>query len=233
MLPMLLPSPCVMPIRHVFNANKEGVMIAALTGRVLSIGSEKAIVDVSGVGYEVFLTTEALSQLPEKGGEVFLHIHTQVREDAITLYGFPEEEEKEMFLTLKTVSGIGPKLALGVLSGMKVTELCSAIVEGDVKRLTTLQGVGKKTAERICVELKDKVAAIDSHVPAVTGSQLNVSGGAAGSAVSDALSALSNLGYPEPVARQALVTVKKRMGDEVFASLGVEALLRETLRSLA
>ncbi len=209
-------------------------MIAALTGRVLSIGSDKVIVDVSGVGYEVFLTTEALSQLPEKGGEVFLHIHTQVREDAITLYGFPEEEEKEMFLTLKTVSGIGPKLALGVLSGIKVGELCSAIVGGDVKRLTTLQGVGKKTAERICVELKDKVAAISSGTSHVSGSQVSVVSGTGGSSVvSDALSALNNLGYPDPVARQVLAAVKKRLGDDVFASLGVEELLRETLRSLA
>lgn len=209
-------------------------MIAALIGRVLSIGSDKVVVDVSGVGYEVFLTTEALSRLPEKGGEVFLHIHTQVREDAITLYGFPEEDEKEMFLTLKTVSGIGPKLALGVLSGIKVGELCSAIVEGDVKRLTTLQGIGKKTAERICVELKDKVAAIGSYAPQSSGAPSDVSGSVgAGSAVSDALSALTNLGYPDPVARQTLAKVKKQLGDDVFASLGVEDLLRETLRSLA
>lgn len=208
-------------------------MIAALTGRVLRIGSDRVIVDVSGVGYEVFLTTEALSGLPEKGGELFLHIHTQVREDAITLYGFLEEEEKEMFLTLKTVSGIGPKLALGVLSGIKVAELCTAIIDGDVKRLTTLQGVGKKTAERICVELKDKVAAISSDMPAASATQLNVAGGAAGSALADALSALANLGYPDPVARQALTAVKKRLGDEAFASLGVEDLLRETLRTLA
>lgn len=234
MLLMRLLLPCVMPIRHAFDADKrEGKMIAALTGRVLSIGSDKVIVDVSGVGYEVFLTTDALSKLPEKGGEVFLHIHTQVREDAITLYGFPDEEEKEMFLTLKTVSGIGPKLALGVLSGIKVGELCTAIVEGDVKRLTALQGVGKKTAERICVELKDKVVSISSGVDHSSGSQVSVSGGAAGSALSDALSALANLGYPDPVARQALSSVKKRLGDDSFASLGVEDLLRETLRSLA
>jgi len=208
-------------------------MIAALTGRVLNISSDRVIVDVSGVGYEVYLTTDALSRLPEKGGEVFLYIHTQVREDAITLFGFPEEEEKEMFLTLKTVSGIGPKLALGVLSGIKVGELCSAIIEGDVKRLTTLQGIGKKTAERICVELKDKVAAISSDASQAVSSQVSVSTGAVSSAVSDALSALSNLGYPDPVARQALAAVKKRLGDDLFGSLGVEGLLRETLRSLA
>lgn len=209
-------------------------MIAALTGRVLSIGSDKVVVDVSGVGYEVFLTSEALSRLPEKGGDIFLHIHTQVREDAITLYGFPEEDEKEMFLTLKTVSGIGPKLALGVLSGIKVGELCAAIVGGDVKRLTALQGVGKKTAERICVELKDKVAALGSYTPHTSGGPVGVSGGiGAGSAVSDALSALTNLGYPDPAARQALAKVKKQLGDEAFVSLGVEDLLRETLRSLA
>ena len=132
-------------------------MIATLTGKVLIKGLDRVVIDVSGVGYEVFLTTDALTRLPDSSEEIFLHIYTQVREDAIVLYGFLETEDKEMFLYLTSVSGIGPKLGLAALSGMRVAELCRAIAAGDIKLLTSLQGVGKKTAERICVELKDKV----------------------------------------------------------------------------
>ena len=132
-------------------------MIATLTVNVLMISPDRAVIDVGGVGYEVFLSTNGVARLPEKNGQVFLHIHTHVREDAIILYGFLEVEEKELFLILKTVSGIGPKLGLAILSGMRVPELCQAIASEDVSRLTTLQGVGKRTAERLCVELKDKV----------------------------------------------------------------------------
>lgn len=206
-------------------------MIAALSGKVLVIQGDRIVLDVSGVGYEVFLTTEALSRMPEKGSDAFLFIHTQVREDAITLFGFLEEKEKEMFLTLKSVSGIGPKLALGMLSGIKVDELSLAISEGDVKRLTALQGIGKKTAERLCVELKDKVkVTAGGETGGGSGIAVHIS---AGSAISDTLSALTNLGYPDPVARQAMTAVKKRLGEDVFNAMGVEDLLRETLRALA
>ncbi len=98
-------------------------MIASLAGRVQSIGGDRAVIEVAGVGYEVFLSSDSLSRMPEKGGEVFLHIHTHVREDALVLFGFLSAEEKELFLVLKTVSGIGPKLALGMLSGMRAGEL--------------------------------------------------------------------------------------------------------------
>lgn len=205
-------------------------MIASLSGRVQVIYGDRTVVDVNGVGYEVYLSTEGLSRLPEKGGEIFLFIHTHVREDAFILYGFLAEEEKELFLILKTVSGIGPKLALAMLSGMAVADLCQAISEGDVKRLTTLQGVGKKTAERICVELKDKLG----HLAAPGG--VSEGGGipaTAGSAVMDALSALGNLGYPDPVARDALARVKKQVGEDVFGGLKVEELIREGLKALA
>lgn len=209
-------------------------MIAALTGRILSLFHDRAVVDVSGVGYEVFMTSDGIARLPERDSEVFLHIHTQVREDAITLFGFLEEEEKEMFLILKSVSGIGPKVALSALSGMRAIELSQAIGEGDVKRLTTLPGIGKKTAERICVELKDKV----SQIGGVTGgaslsppTPLGQSSG--GSVIADAISALTNLGYPDPVARQALAKLKEQLGEEPFSSMSVEELLREALRSLA
>lgn len=206
-------------------------MIATLSGKVQGIHSDRAIVDVGGVGYEVFLSTESLSRMPEKGDAAFLYIHTHVREDAFILYGFQTEEEKELFLILKTVSGIGPKLALGMLSGMAVGELCRAIGEGDVKLLTTLQGVGKKTAERICVELKDKTG----HLAAGSsgGKSTTISPIVSGSTVMDALSALGNLGYNDPVAREALASVKRQMGDESFAKLSLEELIREGLKALA
>ena len=209
-------------------------MIATLTGNVLMTSPDRAVIDVSGVGYEVFLSTDGVARLPEKNSQVFLHIHTHVREDAIILYGFLEVEEKELFLILKTVSGIGPKLGLAILSGMRVAELCQAIVREDITRLTTLQGVGKRTAERLCVELKDKVGHLQGAVgrEGVTG-KTTVSSLAPGGAVADTLSVLVNLGYPDPVARQALTAVKKRVGDAPFAAMPVEELIRETLRTLA
>jgi holliday junction DNA helicase RuvA len=207
-------------------------MIATLTGRVLAKSADRAVVDVGGVGYEVILATDSVARLPEKGREVFLHIHTNVREDAITLFGFLEEEEKELFLILRTVTGIGPKLALAMLSGMRVADICQAIIAGDIKRLTMLPGVGKKTAERICVELKEKVAHLSSGTMSLPSEGLSVVV-VAGSVAADALSALTNLGYPDGVARKALETVKRQQGEEVFAQLRIEVLIREALRTLA
>jgi holliday junction DNA helicase RuvA len=206
-------------------------MIASLTGTVQYIASDRCVVDVNGVGYEVFLSTEGLSRLPEKGTELFLHIHTSVREDAIVLFGFSERLEKEMFLTLKTVSGVGPKLALAVLSGMQMDALCQAISGEDVKGLTTIKGVGKKTAERICVELKDKVGGMQT---ATAGSAAPLSTvGDVSSPITDALSVFVNLGYPDSVAREALGQVKKRLGNEAFSGLTIEELIKEGLRTLA
>jgi len=207
-------------------------MIATLTGRILARSTDRAVVDVGGVGYEVILATDAVARLPEKGREVFLHIHTNVREDAITLFGFIEEEEKELFLILRTVTGIGPKLALAMLSGMRVADICQAILAGDIKRLTMLPGVGKKTAERICVELKEKVAHLSSGTMPLSAEGQGVIV-VAGSVVADALSALTNLGYPDPVARKALETVKRQQGEEAFAQMRIEILIREALRALA
>ncbi len=207
-------------------------MIATLTGRVFSKGFDRAVVDVAGVGYEVILSTDCVTRMPEKGEDAFFYIHTNVREDAITLFGFLEEEEKELFLILKTVSGIGPKLALAMLSGLRVGEICQAISSGDIKRLTTLPGVGKRTAERICVDLKEKV----SHLVSGTASQQG--GGSVvvaveGSVAADAISALMNLGYADGVARAALAKVKKQLGEEDFSTRKVEVLIREALRALA
>lgn len=208
-------------------------MIATLSGKILLKGLDRAVIDIHGVGYEVIVSTDGVARLPEPGEAVFLYVHTNVREDAITLFGFLEEEEKELFLILKTVSGIGPKLALAMLSGMRVNQICQAIGLGDIKRLTTLPGVGKKTAERICVDLKDKV----SHLSFVASGSNTGSGPAAlpvsGSAAADALSALTNLGYADSVAQGALAKVKGQLGDEEFEALKVEVLIREALRVLA
>jgi len=201
-------------------------MIASLTGKLQYIGTDRCVVDVNGVGYEVFLSTVGLARLPERGESLFLHIHTSVREDAIVLFGFAEQVEKEMFLTLKTVSGIGPKLALAVLSGMAMDMLCQAISSEDIKSLTTISGVGKKTAERICVELKDKVGNI---LPVVAQTVSSRSFSNETSTMADALSALLNLGYSDAVARQALAKVKEREGDEAFEALTLEQLIKAGL----
>ncbi len=193
--------------------------------------TDKAVVDVGGVGYEVFLSHDGVSRMPEIGNNVFLYIHTHVREDAITLFGFLEVEEREMFLILKSVSGIGPKLALSVLSGIRVKELCMAISTKDVKLLTNLPGIGKKTAERLCLDLKDKVGHFDS-VDLMSEKLMNESMQTSSSHL-DALSVLVNLGYPDPVARKALANVKKRVGEDIFRDASIEELIRQSLQSLA
>ncbi len=207
-------------------------MIATLAGKLLFRYSDRAVVEVGGVGYEVFLSTDGLARLDELGSDIFLFVHTHVREDAILLYGFIEEEEKEMFLILKTVSGVGPKLALGILSGMRVAELCRAIGTKDIKLLTSLQGVGKKMAERLCLDLQEKVGHLAVAEGGADGPSVEAAQ-AAGSVMMDVLSALVNLGYPDPVARQALVAVKKRVGSEDFAGMTLEDMLKEGLRTLA
>ncbi len=238
-LPSVTQTTRLFNVSNVFTENRKPItdnralkMIASLTGKIQYIASDRCVVDVNGVGYEVFLSTEGLSRLLEKGEDVFLHIHTNVREDAFILFGFNTRAEKEMFLTLKTVSGIGPKLALAILSGMPVDALCQAISMEDVKGLTTISGVGKKTAERLCMELKDKVGSLQSSV---TSEELQSTAAplTGGTVLVDALSALVNLGYLDAVAREALAKVKKQVGDEVFAEMKIEELIREGLRTLA
>ncbi len=207
-------------------------MIATLSGILLLKYPDRVVVEVGGVGYEAYLSNDSLSRLGETGSDVFLFVHTHVREDAFILFGFIEEEEKEMFLVLKTVSGVGPKLALSILSGLRVSELCRAIGSKDIKLLVTLQGVGKKTAERLCVDLKDKVGHLVGEF-SEEGDETGRVDQSAGSVVADVLSALSNLGYPDPVARQALGMVKKRVGEAVFAEMKLEEMLKEGLRALA
>jgi len=206
-------------------------MIATLTGTLFDKHPGHAIVDVGGVGYEVLISARTYDRLPGNGDEVFLHVFTSVREDAITLFGFSSTEEKELFLLLNTVSGVGPKLALGVLSGISAPELCEALSLKNMARLTSLPGVGKKTAERMCVELRDKVGHFVRHAPGEAadpgGVQL-----IEGDNVQDAVSALVNLGYPQNTAWQVLRKVQKGR-EEPISEMPVEELIRHALRLLA
>ena len=206
-------------------------MIACLKGELFHKTPEKVIVMVGGVGYEVFLSASSLERMPSLGEEVFLHAFTHVREDILSIFGFMDADEKEMFLLLITVSGVGPKLALGILSGISPNDLARSIASKDVTRLTGLSGVGKKTAARLCLDLKDKVGFIatgDDGLP-----DFETEGKVAGSIESDVISALVNLGYPQNRAVNALVAVKRRLEPEKLSDIRVEELIRETLRSLA
>jgi holliday junction DNA helicase RuvA len=176
-------------------------MIAHLRGRLFSKTPNQAIVDCAGVGYDVNISVTTFSSLPVEGAEASLHIHTHVREDQIALFGFSETQEKRLFEKLLTISGIGPKLALTVLSGISSDRLVTAIRSGDHATLTRVPGIGKKTSERVVLELKDKLDDLAVAIPTTTGG-----GPHHGPAGDDALSALVNLGYPRPTAQKAIET---------------------------
>lgn len=179
----------------------------------------QAIVETHGVGYDVTISVPTFSELPAEGSAVALHIHTHVREDALNLYGFLRRAEKQLFEKLLTVSGIGPKLAITILSGMPADEMVNAIRNGDVARLTRIPGIGKKTAERMVLELRDKL-------PVVPGTA-EASATAASPVEEDVISALVNLGYQRAAAEKALNAVRGK------ASAGFEASFREALGALA
>ncbi|KPJ98401.1 MAG: hypothetical protein AMJ60_08315 [Desulfobacterales bacterium SG8_35] len=206
-------------------------MISCLKGELFHKSPEKVTLLVNGVGYEIFLSSASLEKLPQLGEEVFLHIYTHVREDALILFGFADTDEKKMFLLLINVSGVGPKLALAVLSGIRPADLARAIATKDVTRLTGLSGVGKKTAERLCLDLKDKVGFITGGDEAFQ--DFGAGAPVEGSKETDVISALVNLGYPQSRAHIALAAVKRRLAPQSLAEMRVEELIRETLRSLA
>lgn len=193
-------------------------MIAHLRGKLISKHPNQAIVEAGGVGYDVAISVPTFSQLPSVGSDVALHIHIHVREDAIALFGFLRADEKQLFEKLITVSGIGPKLAITILSGMPTSDMVAAIRANDHARLTRIPGIGKKTAERMCVELRDKLEGF--------GAQQAV---AAVSAVEeDVISALTNLGYQRTLAEKAVERAVASAGRENFdaifrAALGVMA----------
>jgi len=203
-------------------------MISCLRGELISKMPDTLIIDVSGVGYEVRFCQAGLSRLPETGQEIFIHTYLNVREDALDLYGFMEPQEKEMFLILLHVSGIGPKMALNILTACRPSELSRAILTENILSLTKLPGIGKKTAERLCLELKDKVREVahyeDEPVEDVVLAEDEVT--------ADVLSALQNLGYQKAQAIKALDGVRRGL-PENQPEPPLEEILRLTLRSLA
>src|SRR5512135_3302991 len=176
-------------------------MIAHLRGTLLVKHPNQAIVETGGVGYDVTISVPTFSELPSAGVEVALHIHTHVREDALSLYGFLRLAEKQLFEKLLTVSGIGPKLAITILSGMPAEEMVNAIRGNDVARLTKIPGIGRKTAERMVLELRDKLPAVGTEVAAAAPTLNAVQ--------EDVLSALVNLGYQRAAAEKALLSIAK------------------------
>lgn len=195
-------------------------MIAHLRGTLLVKHPNQAIVETGGVGYEVTISVPTFSELPSAGAGVALHIHTHVREDALSLYGFLRLAEKQLFEKLLTVSGIGPKLAITILSGMPADEMVGAIRGGDVARLTRIPGIGKKTAERMVLELRDKLPATGAAEVSVT---------QATPMEEDVISALVNLGYQRGAAEKALQAAAARAGK---GPQNFEALFREALAAL-
>jgi Holliday junction DNA helicase RuvA len=193
-------------------------MIAHLRGRILEKHPTYLILDVEGVGYEVAISVASFSGLPAEGFEVSLYIHTHVREDVLALYGFLRREEKQLFERLISVSGIGPKLAMTVLSGIAADALVSALRGNDLVALTRIPGVGKKTAERMVLELRDKLEGLAAAptAPPVGGMQ------------EDVVSALVNLGYQRSPAEQAV----KRAANGAGANATFEQLFRQTMSLL-
>ena len=195
-------------------------MIAFLRGRLFSKSPNRAIVECAGVGYDVTISVATFTDLPPEGAEVRLHIFTHVREDQFALFGFAEPQEKRLFEKLLTITGIGPKLAITVLSGIDSSRLVNAIRAGDHATLTRIPGIGKNTAERVVLELKDKLE--DMAVAPIT----SVAYGPAGD---DALSALVNLGYPRPIAQRA---VESAIAKQPAAAQDFELLFRAAMASI-
>ena len=197
-------------------------MIAHLKGQLAYKSPEYTIVDVNGVGYQVFTPLSTYYALPNLGQTVSLKIHTRVREDELKLFGFLTEQEQTIFQKLITINKVGPRLALGILSGMSPADFISAVMNNDAARLSTIPGVGKKTAERLTLEMKDKLADLGlemQHHPEATQKQ---------GFYDDALSALINLGYKKPEAEKALKTIYNQNGKDA----NLEDLIKESLNIL-
>jgi len=205
-------------------------MIAHLSGTLLSKQATSAIVDVAGVGYEVAIPLSTFYELGDAGSPVQLRIYTHVREDVIQLFGFKTARERELFLQLISVNGVGPGLAIKLLSGMSADEMIASIRTNNLVRLVAIPGVGRKTAERLVVDLREKMAALSS--PALEEEFAAQSGAAPATTEdamrNDAMSALANLGYQKSAAEKAVKTAIDEGGE-----LSVELILRRSLRSLA
>jgi Holliday junction DNA helicase RuvA len=197
-------------------------MIAHLRGTLLAKHPNQAILECAGVGYEVAISVATFAALPAEGLEARLHIFTKVAEDQLALFGFFALEEKRLFERLLTISGIGPKLAITVLSGIDSSRLVTAIRSGDHAQLVKIPGIGKKTAERVVLELKDKLD--DLATTPVNATQVSLGGHA-----DDALSALVNLGYARPIAQKAIETALQR---EPAAREDFELLFRASMAAI-
>ena len=200
-------------------------MIASLTGRLAFKAPTHLILDVHGVGYEVLIPLSTYYGLPNLSESTSLSVHTHVREDAIQLFGFLTSQEKDAFVLLTSVSGIGPKLALSILSALPVPALVSAIQSGDVEKLTTIPGIGTKSAGRLVLELKDKVEKLHPGLASAS----EVPRQAHDAIFDDALSALVNLGYRPQDAKDALKQVKKSNSESIV----LQDMIRESLKELA
>ncbi len=205
-------------------------MIAVLRGNIIKKSLDSIILDVNGVGYQVFLPLTASSELPEIDNELCLQIYTHVREDAIILFGFINEKERGMFIDLISISGVGPKVALAILSGISTNELENAILDGEPARLVAIPGIGKKTAERIVLELKGKIEKRikrDGIVRTDKESHL----------VSDVTEALINLGYQrqqaQMVVRTALGKAKAEVDGDIVRQKDPGEILRDSLKILS
>jgi Holliday junction DNA helicase RuvA len=192
-------------------------MIALLRGLLIEKHPNQAIVETGGVGYDVIIPVSTFTRLPDAGAEVRLRIHTHVREDALALYGFLTQDEKALFEKLIGVSGIGPKLAVTILSGLAAADLIDAIRRSEVDRLVRIPGIGKKTAERMVLELRDKL-------PAAAGEEATAPREALSAIDQDVLSALLNLGCGRPQAEAAVRKAKAAGGDAAFEPLFRRAL---------
>jgi len=197
-------------------------VIAGLKGLLVEKGPTEAIVDVQGVAYRVAVSAMASGRLPALGQPVSLRVRTVVREDALDLFGFLSKTEEELFLLLTSVSQVGPRMALNVLSGLDVGDLVAALSRGEVARLTKIHGVGKKTAERLVLELKDQVRLLGADGETKEGKRSTAP------AASDLVSALVNLGYKASQAETAAALAVERAGD----GAAFEAQLREALKAL-
>jgi len=204
-------------------------MIGHLRGRLVRKAPPALIVDVSGVGYEVSIPLSTFYDLEDLGSTVQLRIYTHVREDAIQLYGFKTARERELFLKLISVSGIGPKLGITLLSGMSADEMIASIRTNNLARLTLIPGVGRKTAERLIVELREKVAELSSaQLEEELGAKPETTELTEDTVRADALSALLNLGYQRSGAEKAIDAALGEGGD-----VSVESILRRSLKKLA
>ncbi len=200
-------------------------MIALISGKIVYKGISHVIVDVQGVGYRVFIPLTTFYELPEAGQTITLHVHTNVKQDAINLFGFYTDQERDLFQLMISVSGIGPKIAMNILSGISAYDLMNAISGGNIGKLVNIPGVGKKMAERLVLELKDKVVKkmMAGKVPEA-GMQSR-----ADDMMEDVLSALINLGYKNNVARDALDKAMRSSEEK----LEMDKLLKKTLKILA